>query len=112
MALVLATTPRGRRALTKQHLLLLACTHVGSLITPIGSRQLIEPYPRSAGFFFMCIFYLIHMTTFTSYVEYRNAVANGQRNIRFVNNNVPAAPRNIVNHDSGMGAAAMQSGDY
>ena len=60
MALVLATTPRGRHALTKQHLLLLVSTHVGSLITPIGYCQLIEPYPRSAGFFFMCN-YFSHM---------------------------------------------------
>ena len=47
------------------------------------------------------------MITFTVYADYLAAQAAGQRNIRFISQKTPSAPRNGVTNDNGGNAATQ-----
>lgn len=59
------------------------------------------------------LFKLHTVTTYTSYINYTNALASGRRNIKFISNNqTPSVYRSLVTTDRGVSASDIQSGDY
>ena len=64
------------------------------------------------GIIIRVLFKLHTVTTYTSYINYTNALASGLRNIKFTSNKQTPVYRSLVTSDRGVSASDIQSGDY